>query len=75
MNYVALNEESFTFRDLTGAAGVSGPSAKGVITSLTELGPRTPDGSRDIVEVRFAGMLDDGTTLDANVVCELQNAF
>ncbi len=75
MNYVALNEESFTFRDLTGAAGVSGPSAKGVITSLPELGPRTPDGSRDIVEVRFAGMLDAGTTLDANVVCELQNAF
>lgn len=74
MNYTALNEERFTFRDSVGAAGV-GDSAKGDITTLTELGPRTADGSRDIVEVRFAGVLDDGTTVDADVVCELQNTF
>jgi hypothetical protein len=74
MNYVALNEESFTFRDPMGAVGVGGPSAKGKITSLTELGTRTADGSRDIVEVRFAGVLEDGTTIDADIVCELQNA-
>jgi FKBP-type peptidyl-prolyl cis-trans isomerase len=58
-----------------GAAGVGGSSARGEITSLTELGPRTADGSRDIVEVHFAGVLEDGTTIDADVVCELQNAF
>ncbi|WP_430869168.1 hypothetical protein [Demequina aurantiaca] len=75
MNYVALNEESFRFSDPMGAAGVGGPTARGEITSLTELGPRTADGSRDIVEVRFAGALEDGTTVDADVVCELQNAF
>lgn len=75
INYVALNEERFTLRDPLGAAGVGGPSAKGEITTLTELGPRTAEGSRDIVEVRFAGLLDDGTTVDADVVCELQNAF
>lgn len=74
MNYVALNEESFRFRDQVGAAGV-GTSAQGAITSLTELGPRTADGSRDIVEVRFAGAFEDGTAIDADVVCELQNAF
>jgi hypothetical protein len=75
MNYVALNEESFTFRDPLGAAGVGGPSAKGEITAITELGPRSADGSRDIVQVRFAGVLEDGTTVDADIVCELQNAF
>ncbi|WP_152649261.1 hypothetical protein [Demequina flava] len=75
MNYVAINKEEFTFRDLMGAAGVDDPTADGVITTLTELGPRTADGSRDIVEVRFAGILEDGTTVDADIVCELQNAF
>lgn len=75
MNYVALDDETFMFRDLVGASGLEEPSAKGQITSLTELGPRTADGSRDIVEVRFAGVLEGGTTLDADVVCELQNAF
>lgn len=38
-------------------------------------GPRTAECSRDILEVRFAGLLDDGTTADADVVCELQNSF
>ncbi|GAA3622904.1 hypothetical protein GCM10022200_01360 [Microbacterium awajiense] len=75
MNYVALNEETFTFRDLAGAAGVGGSSADGIIDTLTELGPRSADGSRDIVLVRLAGFLDDGTAVDADVVCELQNAF
>lgn len=75
MSYVAISEESFTFRDPVGAAGVGGPRAKGEITTMTELGPRTADGSRDIVEVRFAGVLEDGTTVDADIVCELQNAF
>gem|GEM_PF-1015079 len=74
MNYIALNEESFRFRDLTGAAGV-GNNAAGDITTLKELGPRTADGSRDIVEVRFAGTFEDGTAIEADVVCELQNAF
>ena len=75
MNYIAINEESFTFRDHAGVTGVAGPSAKGTIETLTELGPRAADGSRDIVQVRLGGVLEDGTTLDADVVCELQNAF
>lgn len=75
MNYVAISEERFRFRDLTGAAGVDGSPATGEITLMTELGPRTPDGSRDIVEVRFSGVLEDGTELDADVVCELQNKY
>lgn len=75
MNYVALDEDGFTFRDLAGAAGVAEASADGTIDTLTELGPRSADGSRDIVLVRLAGVLDDGTALDADVVCELQNAF
>jgi len=74
MNYIALNEESFRFRDQEAAAGV-GNNANGTISTLTEISPRTADGSRDIVEVRFAGAFEDGTPLEADVVCELQNAF
>ncbi len=74
MNYVAINEESFRFRDLVGAAGVDTP-AKGEIVTMTEQGPRGTDGSRDIVEVRFAGVLEDGSEVNADVICELQNAF
>ncbi|MEL0627096.1 hypothetical protein V6245_09080 [Salinibacterium amurskyense] len=74
MNYIALNEESFRFRDQEAAAGV-GNNANGTISTLTELSPRTADGSRDIVEVRFAGAFEDGTPIEADVVCELQNAF
>ncbi|MEJ1155239.1 hypothetical protein [Microbacterium marmarense] len=74
MNYIALNEESFRFRDLVGAAGV-GNTAEGEITTMTEQGPRSADGSRDIVEVRFAGTFEDGTAIDADIVCELQNTF
>lgn len=74
MNYIATSEERFRFRDQEAAAGV-GSSAKGTISTLTELGPRTADGSRDIVEVRFAGAFEDGTAIEADVVCELQNAF
>ena len=75
MSYVAISEESFTFRDPQSAAGVGLGRHKGVINTMTELSPRTASGSRDIVEVRFAGVLEDGTTVDADVVCELQNTF
>ncbi|WP_152650270.1 hypothetical protein [Demequina aestuarii] len=74
MNYTAINEESFRFGDLAGVSGVDTP-ARGEITTIKELGPRTAEGSRDIVEVRFSGVVEDGTTLEADVVCELQNAF
>ncbi|MBH0024404.1 hypothetical protein [Salinibacterium sp. SWN248] len=74
MNYIALNEESFRFRDQEAAAGV-GNNANGTISTLTEISERTPDGSRDIVEVRFAGAFEDGTPIEADVVCELQNKF
>ncbi|MBH0083709.1 hypothetical protein [Salinibacterium sp. SWN167] len=74
MNYIALNEESFRFRDQEAAAGV-GNNADGTISRLSEISARTADGSRDIVEVRFAGAFEDGTPIEADVVCELQNAF
>ena len=74
MNFVSTGMDDFKFRDFLGITGVDSP-ADGEITSMTELGPRTAEGSRDIVEVRFAGVLEDGTTLDADIVCELQNAF
>ncbi|WP_152649872.1 hypothetical protein [Demequina oxidasica] len=75
MNYVAINEERFRFGDPLEAAGVGGPRNKGEILTMTEKGPRGADGSRDIVEVRFAGVLEDGTEINADVICELQNAF
>ena len=74
MNFVSTGMDDFKFRDFLGITGVDSP-ADGEITSMTELGARTADGSRDIAEVRFAGVLDDGTTLEADIVCELQNAF
>ncbi|MBH0009561.1 hypothetical protein ESZ53_01565 [Salinibacterium sp. UTAS2018] len=74
MNFVAINESQFRFNDLVGAAGVETP-ARGDIASLTELGSRTADGSRDLVEVRFAGTFEDGTPIEVDIVCELQNAF
>ncbi|MBH0108584.1 hypothetical protein I6E81_00200 [Salinibacterium sp. NG22] len=74
MNYIALDEESFRFRDQEAAAGV-GNNTNGTISTLTEISARTADGSRDIVEVRFAGAFEDGTPIEADIVCELQNAF
>lgn len=74
MNFTAVGAARFRFRDQADAAG-AGTTAKGEITALTELGPRTASGSRDIVEVRFAGALEDGTSFEADVVCEIQNAF
>ncbi|MEV8254248.1 hypothetical protein AB0O95_09815 [Rhodoglobus sp. NPDC076762] len=72
MNLVSVADGGFRFGDLTGAAGVGSP-AKGQLTPQSELGARTVDGSRDIVEVRWAGEFEDGTPIEADVVCELQN--
>lgn len=74
MNYRAISEESFRFSDLAGTSGVDTP-ATGEITSLTELSPRSADGSRDIVQIRVAGVVEDGTPLEVDIVCELQNQF
>lgn len=74
MNLISVADTGFRFGDLVEAAGVGSP-AKGELAPQSELGPRTADGSRDIVEVRFAGAFEDGTPIEADIVCELQNAF
>ena len=74
MNYRAISEESFRFADLAGASGVDTP-ATGEITTLTELSPRSADGSRDIVQIRVAGVVEDSSPLEVDIVCELQNQF
>ncbi|MBH0099346.1 hypothetical protein I6E68_09360 [Salinibacterium sp. NSLL150] len=74
MNLVSIADGGFRFGDLVEAAGVGSP-AKGELTPQSELGPRTADGSRDIVELRFAGAFEDSTPIEADIVCELQNAF
>lgn len=64
LNFVMINEESFKVFN-----------APGTIESISESGTRTTSGSSDVVTVVFAGPLDDGRAVEAEVVCSLQNAF
>ncbi len=63
-NFVMINEESFRVLN-----------QPGTIDSITESGARTADGSRDLVRVVFAGTLDDGRAVEAELDCILQNEF
>ncbi|GIG55017.1 hypothetical protein [Demequina activiva] len=75
MIYTALAEDTFTLRDAVNRPGASSADNRGTLESITELGERSPDGSRELVLVRFAGTLSGGSAVEADVVCELQNAF
>jgi hypothetical protein len=75
ISFVVLGADSILFRDLSGRPETAGLPEGGTVDSLTEVSDRVADGSRDIVTVRFAGTLDDGTAIEADVVCKIQNAF
>lgn len=65
LNFIMTNESGFRVRT----------TDRGTIESITETGSRTSDGSRDYVTVLFAGSLEDGRSVEAEVFCELQNKF
>ncbi len=64
LNFVMINERGFRIRNQPGD-----------IVSITEVGSRSSSGSQDFVTIRFAGALDDGRAVEADVYCELQNQF
>ena len=64
LNFVMIDETSFRVLN-----------APGTIESISETGARTTSGSSDVVTAVFAGPLDDGRAVEAEVVCSLQNAF
>ncbi len=64
LNFVMINERQFRVIN-----------EGGDIESITEIGSRSSDGSRDYVTIRFAGTLNDGRAVEADVYCELQNQF
>ncbi len=65
LNFIMTNASSFRVRT----------TENGTIESITEIGSRTSEGSRDYVTVLFAGSLEDGRSVEAEVFCELQNKF
>ncbi len=65
LNFIMTTASAFRVRN----------TDRGTIESITEIGSRTSDGSRDYVTVLFAGPLEDGTSVEAEVFCVLQNKF
>ncbi len=65
LNFIMTNETSFRVRN----------TDRGTIESISEIGSRTSDGSRDYVTVLFAGALEDGSSVEAEVFCVIQNKF
>ena len=64
LNFVMLNDENFRVVNVPGT-----------VESITESGSRTSSGSRDYVTIVFAGTLEDGRAVEAELLCELQNKF
>ncbi len=75
MSLTVFGEESFDLRDLVNRPDTTGLADSGTLDSISEIGDRVSEGTRDHVMVRFAGTLDDGTYVEADVHCELQNAY
>lgn len=64
LNFVMINDENFRVVNVPGT-----------VESITESGARTSSGSRDYVTIVFAGTLEDGRAVEAELLCELQNKF
>ena len=65
VNFIMINETSFRVRN----------TDQGTIDTIDEIGVRTSNGSIDYATVVFAGTLEDGQSVVAELVCELQNQF